>query len=87
MTVQAYELQMIAEQQRVQLHESLSELRGRVRTGLGLKENLRATVKENMRRHATTASAVAGIGAILAGYAAGGWFTPARRKHVVLIRA
>jgi hypothetical protein len=79
MSVPAYELEMIAEQQRTQLHDSISELRSQMRGRLKLKGNL--------RQYAIAASGILALSGLLAGYLAGGLFTDHKHTYRLVVRS
>lgn len=79
MSVPAYELQMVAEQQRVDLHESISELRSHLRGRLGLKANL--------KQYVAAASGIAALTAGLLGYGIAGLFSNHDRSYKVVLRS
>ena len=62
-----YELELRAVEQRKRLHDSVSELKTRVRD--------KFDVQKNAREHLLAASGIASVMALLAGYGIAGMFT------------
>jgi hypothetical protein len=62
----SYDLQMKAEQERQRLHDSVAELRGKLREKLDMKRNV--------RQHLGLVCSVVGLASLAAGYAVTGIF-------------